>query len=459
MGVNDKIQGVLEKRRKIVKKEKDLPINIGTVIFGLIFIYIIVSGYMYLTARHVSSYMVTTGTLSNNFTYTAIAIRNEEVIHSPSSGYVNYRIQSGGKASKNDIVCGISDSRPATSARDMTEEDFTQVRELASKFTKAFDTDSFDEVYNLKYALSTQAEVKITDGNIPGNPVTADTDGIISYVTDGMEKLKASEIKPDDFSFSVYKSRVMKANGHVEAGSPVFKIIRDDEWQLVFPLSDQSADSLANETHTKIKFAQDGNVENGDLKIIKKGKQNYAQVTLYSGVVRYCDDRLLRIELVTNEDVELKIPISAIVNKRFYKIPKDFLDEKENGFSRLVKDDGDGKSTVEFVKTDLYELSTGEKDTDGRQYYCVDQEDFKKGDILVKENSKKTFVVGLQTSMPGVYCINRGYAQFRKIEEITENKSYALVKSGTPYGISKYDYIVRDGSCVNESDILRMQAP
>jgi hypothetical protein len=61
--------------------------------------------------------------------------------------------------------------------------------------------------------------------------------------------------------------------------------------------------------------------------------------------------------------------------------------------------------------------------------------------------------------MPGVYCINRGYAQFRKIEEITENKSYALVKSGTPYGISKYDYIVRDGSCVNESDILRMQAP
>ena len=52
------------------------------------------------------------------------------------------------------------------------------------------------------------------------------------------------------------------------------------------------------------------------------------------------------------------------------------------------------------------------------------------------------------------YCINKGYAVFRKISIIDQNKEYCIIESGTPCGISQYDYIVFYGSNIKEKDIL-----
>lgn len=436
------------------RNKEGLSIDIGTLIFGAIFLYIVISAVIYLTTPRVTSYMVTSGTLSNNVTYTAIAIRDETLVYSPSGGYVNYYVQSGQKASKNDIVCGITDSRPATSAKDMTQEDLSQVRSLASKFTKVYRSSAFDEVYNLKYSLSTQAEVKTVTGAVSGNAVTAERDGVISYVTDGMEELDAHKVKPEDFSLAGYNSKILRSDDTVSTGDPVYKIIGDDTWQLVFVLSESVYSSLKNANYVKVRFEQDEVTENGEFETFEKDNVYYGIVTLHSGMVRYCNERMLRIELLTNTEKGLKIPISSIVTKEFYKIPADFLLASGNGFCRMVKDKKTGEDRNEIVETDLYALVKGK---DGREYYCVEKDAFSEGDILIKEDSSSTFKIGPEISLEGVYCINRSYAQFRKIEEIDQNNEFCLVKPDSSYGISQYDYIVRDGDSVDESQILKVR--
>ena len=56
--------------------------------------------------------------------------------------------------------------------------------------------------------------------------------------------------------------------------------------------------------------------------------------------------------------------------------------------------------------------------------------------------------------LQGVYCINKGYAVFRRIEVIDQNAEYSIIKKQTQYGISQYDYIVQDASTVREEDIV-----
>ena len=71
-------------------RKKHFNINIGTVIFGALFLYLIITVVLYLTAEHISSYQVTSGPLSQNETYTALALRSEEVVDATAGGYVSY---------------------------------------------------------------------------------------------------------------------------------------------------------------------------------------------------------------------------------------------------------------------------------------------------------------------------------------------------------------------------------
>ena len=57
---------------------KIFGLNIGTVMFGAILIYMIFSVILYLTASHMESYQVPSGPLSMNETYTGLSIMTEK---------------------------------------------------------------------------------------------------------------------------------------------------------------------------------------------------------------------------------------------------------------------------------------------------------------------------------------------------------------------------------------------
>ena len=83
------------------KRNKHFNINIGTVIFGALFLYLVITVIIYLTADHITSYQVTSGPLSKNETYTALALRTEEVVHATTGGYVSYFASDSSKVGKN----------------------------------------------------------------------------------------------------------------------------------------------------------------------------------------------------------------------------------------------------------------------------------------------------------------------------------------------------------------------
>ena len=166
---------------------------------------------------------------------------------------------------------------------------------------------------------------------------------------------------------------------------------------------------------------------------------------------------------MVNTQSGLKIPVSSIVEKEFYTVPLDFLTLGDNGdtqgFLKEVRN-GDSSST-EFVNVTIYkridadgnEITEGTQDTSGGLCY-VDKDTLKEGDVLVKPDSGETFTVGNTDNLQGVYNINQGYAVFRQIEIMDQNEEYCIVEQGTSYGLRAFDYIVRDGSTVNEEEIV-----
>ena len=130
-------------------------------------------------------------------------------------------------------------------------------------------------------------------------------------------------------------------------------------------------------------------------------------------------------------------------------MPKDFAVKDEDssalGFIRRI-DKKNGTSGTEFVNATIYA-------SDDDNYY-VDMTEFARGDILIRENSTQTFTLDKTGQLSGVYCINRGYTVFRRVEIIDQNEEYCIVKTGTSYGLALYDNIVLDSSTVREDEIL-----
>ena len=72
--------------KPFTQKKRELPkhnhsgirriftLNIGTIVFGILFIYILISIFLYMTSTHVRSYRVTSGPLARNSVYTGVAL-------------------------------------------------------------------------------------------------------------------------------------------------------------------------------------------------------------------------------------------------------------------------------------------------------------------------------------------------------------------------------------------------
>ncbi len=432
-----------------------IHMNIGTVIFGALFIYLVVTFVMFITRSHVDSYQVVYGPLTGNDTCIAMVLRNEDVICSSSSGYVNYFLPNNSKAVKGKLVCGITDSAVPVQSKELTQAEMKDLRKAAYEKSKGFDTNHFDEVYDMQYDLmGVLWNVSEISGQSSSYYVSS-RDGIISFSADNYSYMNEREFNTSLFQTANFSIPKLQNQDYVKTGDPLYRIINSEEWAIYFPITDKQTIRLASEGRIRVKFLKDGNTETGSLSFFYVGDQRYGKITLYSGMIRYIDDRFVDVELVTNTEVGLKIPVSSIVSKEFYLIPESLLveggEDSNPGFYRQVTD-RDGNTTLEFVECTLYS-SAHLSDEVGDVYY-VDKSNFREGDVLVNRFERIRYTVKETGTLNGVYSINKGYALFRKINVLDQNDEYAIVETNTRYGITLYDYIVRDASSVREESIL-----
>lgn len=439
-----------------MSKQKKWTLNIGTVIFGALFLYLVISFIIYMTTDHVISYLVTYGTLSSNETYTALVLRTEETAKATANGYVSYFIPDTEKTSKGETVAEIS-SKPAEEKpiANLDTDDLERLKNLASDFAKSYRQDDYSSVYDFQDSLQSELSKSEAAKNSTDILMKAAEDGIVAYTFDGYENLTVDDFQPEDLNSKTYHSQKVDPSQSVTSGDTIYRLITSNHWDIVFEVSDRQYAALSSLDTVRVKFNKDGHEERGNLKLLDRNEKHYAQITFYNGMVRYCNDRYLDIELVTTTETGLKIPVSSVVSKEFYTIPTDYLTvDPETGSSGFLKrtKGSDGVSTTTFVSAELYEKKMNEEGTDG--VYYVDTNTFTDGDVLVHPDSSETYTVGDKAELDGVYSTNRGFALFRKIEILDQNEEYCLIASGTTYGVSLYDYIVKDGAKVKEHDIL-----
>ena len=444
------------KRRSPKKRRFRFQWNIGTLIFAAILIYLLILFVIYMTSNHITSYQVVSSPLAKNETYSALVLRDETLYTADVNGYPVYFTADEGKTSKNAGVVALSENSAAETSVSQSG-DTSRAMEAASQFSGNYDGSRFSDVYNLKYSLRNAVAVSGTDSFYNGTVMTAQSDGIVCYSTDGMEDLDENSVTIEDFSAQNARLENLMTDNMVHAGDPVYRLINSEEWSLLIPVTDKQTVRLAEFKTIKVKFQKDGNTETGNLTLLKNGDQRYVKITFYKGLQRYCSDRLLEVELITNTNSGLKIPVSSLVTKEFYLIPEKMCvsggDSDEVGFMQMTTDE-DGEETTSFVAATLYESVSEGEDENAVTYYYVDKSLFQEGDVLIQPDSSIKYTIGKTASLQGVYCINKGYAVFRKVVITEQNEEYCIVEKNTSFGLSEYDFIVWDASNVKEDEIL-----
>lgn len=466
-------------------------LNIGTMLFGVLLLYMIFSTILYLTSDKVESYQVISGPLSRNETYTGLAVREESVYKADTDGYITYYAKEGNKINANGVIYGIGSTMPSDNEAELTAEEILNIRNDMMSFSKSFNSSKFNNTYSFKYNLegnilqyagSSQSGVT----TLGGQKITkTDRDGIVLYSMDGYEDKTVSTLTAADFDQNAYHETDLKNDGSIQTGDPVYTLITDERWSLLIPLSSKQEAKLADRTAVRVKFLKDDMTQSGDFSIVEIEGQKYGKIDFNKGLIRYAADRFLEIELVTNTVTGLKIPLSSIVTKEAYKIPDKYLttDPKTQKTGLMIEgSDKNGNSTSSFVPVDIYARTEDEeamkaaqkeaqekmaaKNSDEgaeaaevvsvpTQYlYFVDKKGFQEGDVAVCPEDQSRFVIKDIGVLEGVYCTNQGYAVFRHIELLDQNEEYAIVSKNTVYGLSRYDHIVRNADKVSEQEIL-----
>ena len=479
----EKTPGILARLRKVA------GLNIGTIMFGILFIYMSFSAILYFTTTHIESYQVTSGPLSRNETYTGLAIREETVCTAPSSGYITYYAREGSKINASGAVYGLSSTKKSTSTASLATEELLKIRNDMMSFSKGFNSSKFNNTYSFKYELKGNILQYAESENSSSAPLTSDeydesddssegditnsnvyagnesicqsqSDGIILYSTDNYEGKTIDTVTAEDFDQNSYHETDLKTSDSVQSGDDVYTIITDERWSLLIPLSDKQAEKLKDRSTIRVKFLKDDMTQNGDFSIITIDGGKYGQIDFNKGLIRYASDRFLDIELVTNTVVGLKIPLSSIVTKDFYVVPSRMATTQNNETGFMLasgnKDSGTFKSVSIYASVE--DASVSKLATDGSEdqpmIYYIDKSSFKEGDALIDPDTGEKYIIGETDTLEGVYCINKGYADFRRIEILDQNEEYAIVSKNTSYGLARYDHIVRNADKVKEEDIL-----
>lgn len=461
----------MKKNTKIVRYPKTLNINIGVIFFALIFIYLIFNVYIYLTEKHVSYYEVDEGSIRIQTSYTGLALREEQVVYAGESGYVNYYLKDHSRARSDSLICSVDENgdiadqitRAGSTENTLDTESYSMLAEEMKDYSNAYSDMTFYDIYTFKNdlqaelmeavnlsALSSMSEYAANaEADHTFHRVNASVPGIVSYYCDGYESITADNFTDGMLDESGYEKDNRKAATHVEAGEPLFKLVTSENWQLVFLISDELKDIMADDSAVRVRFKSDETTAWATYEIKKRGDKNYLLLSFTNSMIRYASERFIDVELLLTKQEGLKIPNQSIVSKSFYTVPQSFFTRGGNSSSQgllIETTDDAGEKVQKFIATDIYDSN--------EECYYVSEEELTRGTKVIDPAGGEGFVISDSEELKGVYNINKGYAVFRIIDILYQNEEYTIIARGTSYGLSQYDHIALDGSVIAENEVI-----
>lgn len=462
-----------KKRRH--KNSEQFRINLGTIIFGVIFIYLLIHIIISLQAEHLSIYEVQNSYIDTNINTTALIVREEKLITTNSSGYVSYYVRDGEKIGKNKTIYTIDETgsiyeKLKDSESDelvMSNEALSEVRTRISTYENYFDYSEFSDLYNFKYdienavlELTNEALIEhltaLDDGatNVTTyKKVQTEDAGIITYYQDGYENFNIKNFKAAEVDKSAYKKTTLKTGEIINAGDPVYKLITSENWYLVAPITKEEFSRLKKRDTIKINISNSSKNITCNFELEQKDSKYFVIVSLNQQMVNYINERYIDIVILMEQNNGLKIPNTSITQKKVYKIPNSYLshgsDSSEKEFFNIKILDDKGEITVKQIKPDIY--------TTDDKYCYVDPNDFSDSDIIMNTETNDTLALSSvdTAKIDGVYCVNQGVASFRYIDILFQDDEYTIVNADVPYSVAWYDRIVLNETTVTENQIIK----
>lgn len=457
-----------KEKTKVIESPQKKNTNIGIIIFGIIFVYLVATIVMYISAPHVTVYEVRQGSILKDNAYTGFAIREEDVIYTDTAGYANYYVENNSKIRVGTKIYTISDKKlkfqeNVSDAKVVLNE--TEMNALLLKiqtYNDQFVEDNFSETYQLKNEFKNTLDKYINQNKskqledllssrVSSNIIvkSSEQDGIIVYSIDGMEDLTIDQVTSKLLKKDTYKRTDFSNNRKVKSGDAIYKIVTDNTWSLLIEVSAETKELLTDKTNVKVNFKKDNQELRANLSFLEDAKTPIACLTFDHSMIRYINDRYLDIELILENETGLKIPKSAKAQKDFYVVPKDYLTKgaDSNKYGVLLKTkDKNGETVPQFLPVTVY------YEKDGNIY--LDPNIFEPKATLVKLNSLETMTLKKKETLQGAYCINKGYAVFKPIQILCESDEYYIIKEGNDYGLSNYDHISLNSNSIRENNAV-----
>lgn len=454
---------------KTVKFRKFQSGRFGIIIFVVILLYIFICLYISSQNEQIVGYQVKKGALSENRVYTGIALRDEHVVLSSYTGYINYYIRESERSAYNNLVYCIDESgkfseligKSPVEDNSLNNAELKAIKQDIMLFSKNFDEKYFSSatVFEAKETnylnqlenrriVGDLNSINSSSGNDRINYCRAPYSGITLLYEDGFETKTPEDILPEDFDTSYYSRKDYLNDDLIEAGSFVYKYVFDENWSIVIKVEKTDVDKILSYDYIEVKFLKTLTSSWGKVSKVKDF-DDFSLISLEftNSMVSFSKDRFVDVELLLEEDSGLKVPNTSISEKMFFLIDKDYVFSDENDKYQVLRDESDESGTViKYVTVDVYK-----EDDD---VFYVDSTSVTVGNVLLKPESTDKFIVSKQGSLTGVYNINKGYAEFNRIDILYSNDEYSIINPSSVYGVRAYDYIALDASKVSDKDFV-----
>ena len=220
---------------------RPLNINVGMIIFAIIFIYMSFCVYTYVKKEKIQFYEVVEGDIVTDHSYTGIILRQESVQYAERAGYIHYYVREGKRAAVGSRIYSIDETGSLSAFLEeqgennaiLTSDNLSEIKRQLSSFAMSYSDLDFDLSYSLRLGLDASVSEYVNFNtlesldNMTGQAgvmfwqVVAPASGVVSYAIDQYEGMTAEAITEADFDRSGYSREITKAGQRIASSDAV----------------------------------------------------------------------------------------------------------------------------------------------------------------------------------------------------------------------------------------------
>ncbi|RRD94804.1 hypothetical protein EII17_06195 [Clostridiales bacterium COT073_COT-073] len=478
------------------KEKVNRHIKISTFFLTIILIYIIFLTYQYLSIKPTKSVIVESGVLEESGTFEAMVIRSEKNVYAQESGVLDIFLPAGTTAKRGETVCSISrdinkrnqilDSLSTEKARLTSTIDFDE--QTQKKFQALFREYAVNINYH-NFNLTNQVVLELNNmlnsgafgytiqdlhnyqkvmDNLDlyrqqiesiGHKYTVEKSSTIYYSCDGLEDISAESFQPHDLNRKPQFLNRLESQ-EVKANDFLFKKIDNLYCHFAVEVDAIAYNYLEKSLNSYVDLFFPSKNLNMTVRLnrLEPYESKYIAVFMADRFInRFLEDRFLPIEISYNQYNGLKIPNSSITSKVTWVIPKTAIaiDEKGDYYVRKKIIDEKQRESAIPIRVKVY----GETK---EEYFILpvdDIDDLLKEDVILNLNSQtnqfQMYVIAQEEKLYGVYVLNKGYTDFKRIRILYQSDNFSIVQKYFSYSIKIYDQIASEANVIKEFAIVK----